>query len=106
MKNHLRIQDNPKSCISWYFKTLFQTQIDLKYEVFHDMFALTSRIKSEAENRKPENWFLQLHFKKAVVRGSCSAGHTGKWEYSFSILEGANKEFGATRDGHNTRLNY
>ena len=59
MKNHLRIQDNPKSCISWYFKTLFQTQIDWKYEVFHDMFALTSRIKSEAENRKPENWLLK-----------------------------------------------
>ena len=34
---------------------LSQTQNDLRYEVFHDMFLPTSRIKSEAENRKPEN---------------------------------------------------
>ena len=40
-------------------KTLFQTQNDLKYEEFHDMFAPASRIQSEAENRKPENWLLK-----------------------------------------------
>ena len=37
---------------------MFQTQNDLKYEVFH-MFAPTSRKKSEAENRKPENCLLK-----------------------------------------------
>ena len=36
----------------------------------------------------------------------CLAGHTGKWEYEFSILEGANKELWAARVGHNTRINY
>ena len=53
MKNHLRIQDNPKKCISYNFKTLFHNQNDLTYEVFHNMFAPTSRKKSEAENGKP-----------------------------------------------------
>ena len=57
---------------------VLQTQNDLKYEVFH-VFAPTSRKKSEAENRKPENcllkhltvsnvssdfFILQLHVKK------------------------------------------
>ena len=56
MKNHLRIQDNTENCISYYFKALFPTQNDLRYEVFHDMFASKNSMKSEAENRKPENW--------------------------------------------------
>ena len=55
MKNHLRIQDNTENCISYYFKALFPTQNDLRNEVFHDMFASKNRMKSEAENRKPEN---------------------------------------------------
>ena len=38
--------------------TLFQTQNDLEYEVFH-LFAPKSRKKSKAENRKPENCLLK-----------------------------------------------
>ena len=49
MKNHVRIQDNPQNYISSYLKTLFQTQNDLKYEVFHNVFAPTGRIRSKAE---------------------------------------------------------
>ena len=49
--------DIPQNCISLYFKTLFQIQNDLKYEVFHDMFAPTIRIKldAEIENQKAIN---------------------------------------------------
>ena len=49
MKSHVRIQDNPQNYISSYLKTLFQTQNDLKYEVFHNVFAPTGRIRSKAE---------------------------------------------------------
>ena len=44
------------------------TQNDFKYEVFHYMFAPTSRIKSEAGNRKPENWLLK-HLTVSSVSG-------------------------------------
>ena len=71
----------------------------MKYEVFHDMFTPTIRIKSEAENRKTENSLLKhltvsnvssdffkteqishspASFEKALALGSCPAGHTGK----------------------------
>ena len=47
MKNHMRIQDNNT------YKIYFETQNDLKYEMFHDMCAPSSRIKSKAEIKKP-----------------------------------------------------
>ena len=46
MKNHMRYK------IAILKKLYFRTQNDLKYEMFHDMFALSSRIKSKAEIRK------------------------------------------------------
>ena len=36
-------------CLYSLFQTLFQPQNDLKYEVFHDMFAPTIRIKLDVE---------------------------------------------------------
>ena len=49
-------KDIPQNCISLYFEALFQTQNDLKYEVFHDMFAPKSRINldAEIENQKTD----------------------------------------------------
>ena len=46
MKNYMRIQDNNTQ------KPYFKTQNDIKYEMFHDMCAPSSRIKSKAEIRK------------------------------------------------------
>ena len=43
------MQDSLQNCIGKYLKTWFQTKNDLKYEVFHDMSAPPSRIKSKAD---------------------------------------------------------
>ena len=48
MKSHLKIQDSSKS-ISVNTNILFHPQNDLKYEVFHNVFAPSSRVKSKAE---------------------------------------------------------
>ena len=46
MKNHMRIQDNNTE------KLYFKTHNELKYEMFHDMCAPSSRIIFKAEIRK------------------------------------------------------
>ena len=36
----------------------------------------------------------------------CSTYCKGKWEYPYSILEGANEELWAAKFGHDTRIDY
>ena len=57
MKNHFTIQEIPQNCISWYLKALFQTQNDLRYALFNDIPAPSSRTKYKAEirNQKAHN---------------------------------------------------
>ena len=79
---------------------MVQSQNDLKYEMFHNILAPSSIIKSKTEIFHQKTHYWNFPFCR------CPTGHTGKWGHHFSILDGTNKELWTARVEHNTGIKY